>query len=153
MTTSMTVAVGSDHAGFKIKQIIIEHLKKRGYYYHDYGTFSEDASDYPDYAHPVAQAVENGKFEVGVVVCGTGNGVNMVVNKYKGIRSALCWSQEIARLVRLHNNANICALPGRFITGKEATDIIDEFLNTGFEGGRHIPRINKIGMTDKGLSS
>lgn len=153
MTKRISIALGSDHAGFSIKNRIIEYLKVNGYDIHDFGAFSDDSSDYPDYAHPVANAVENGKFEFGVVVCGTGNGVNIVVNKHQGIRSALCWMKEIARLVRLHNNANICALPGRFISGEEAVEIVDEFLNTGFEGGRHIHRINKISLPNNSVKS
>ncbi len=138
------IAVGSDHAGFKIKQKVVDYLGKKDLQYHDFGTHSEDAADYPDFAHQVAKAVINGDYDFGIVVCGSGNGVNMVVNKYRGIRSALCWNKDVANIVRLHNDANICALPGRYITGAEAIDIIDVFLNTGFEGGRHLRRINKI---------
>ncbi len=138
------IAVGSDHAGFKIKQEVVNYLDKKGLQYHDFGTHSEDAADYPDFAHPVAKGVQSGDYRFGIVVCGSGNGVNMVVNKYRGIRSALCWNKDVANIVRLHNDANICALPGRYLTPAEALDIIDVFLNTGFEGGRHLRRINKI---------
>ncbi|TVR71676.1 MAG: ribose 5-phosphate isomerase B [Marinilabiliales bacterium] len=144
MPENIRLALGSDHAGFKVKQTVIDHLKKHGYSYRDFGAYSEDASDYPDFAHPVAQAVESGEYDFGIVVCGSGNGVNMVVNKHSGIRSALCWNSDVARVVRLHNDANICALPGRYIDGEQATEIVKVFLNTGFEGGRHLHRINKI---------
>lgn len=149
MPDKLRIAIGSDHAGFKIKREVIDYLKNNNYEYHDFGTNSEEASDYPDFAHPVAKGVENGEFHFGIVVCGSGNGVNMVVNKYKGIRSALCWNSDVANIVRLHNDANICALPGRYITRKEAVDIIEIFLNTGFEGGRHLRRINKISSCTK----
>lgn len=144
----MTFAIGSDHAGYAIKQKIKEHLNEKGYKIKDFGAFSEEASDYPDFAHPVANAVENMEFTYGIVVCGSGNGVNMVVNKHEGIRSALCWNKEVAHIVRLHNNANICALPGRFINEDEAIEIVDEFVKTDFEGGRHLRRVNKIGRKD-----
>lgn len=138
--------MGSDHAGYYIKQQVIDYLRKQDYILHDFGAYSDDDTDYPDYAHPVASAVEKGEFDFGIVVCGSGNGVNMVVNKHQGIRSALCWKKEIAYIVRLHNNANICALPGRYLKKKEAVEIVDVFLNTEFEGGRHLGRINKIAL-------
>ncbi len=146
MQKKISIAIGSDHAGFYIKQYIIEYLQKKEYIFHDFGTYTSEAADYPDFAHPVACAVENNNFDFGIVVCGTGNGVNMVVNKHKGIRAALCWRKDVAHIVRLHNDANICSLPGRFLKKGEAIDIIEEFLNTGFENGRHLRRINKIGL-------
>jgi ribose 5-phosphate isomerase B len=149
MDSNKTIAIGSDHAGFKIKQKVIQYLQSENYKFHDFGAFTDKESDYPDYAHPVASAVENGEFSFGIVICGTGNGVNMVVNKHQGIRSALCWNKEMAHLVRLHNDANICALPGRFIDGDEAKRVVEEFLNTGFEGGRHERRIKKIALREK----
>ena len=144
----MTFALGSDHAGYATKQRIKEYLKEKGFKIKDFGAFSEESSDYPDFAHPVASAVENGEFTFGIVACGSGNGVNMVVNKHEGIRSALCWNKEIAHIVRLHNDANICALPARYITMDEAIEIVDEFIKTGFEGGRHVRRISKIARKD-----
>jgi ribose 5-phosphate isomerase B len=148
MNKTIKIAVGSDHAGFNIKQQIKDYLQKEGYTLKDFGAYSDDPSDYPDFAHPVASAVENGEFTYGIVVCGSGNGVNMVVNKHQGIRSALCWNKDIAHIVRLHNNANICALPGRYIDENEAKEIVDEFLKTEFEAGRHQRRVNKISLKD-----
>jgi ribose 5-phosphate isomerase B len=144
MNKKISVAIGSDHAGFSLKQLVIEFLKENQIMFHDFGTYTEDPSDYPDFAHKVAASVEKEEYRFGIVVCGSGNGVNMVVNKYQGIRSALCWRKDVAYIVRRHNDANICALPGRFITRQEAVDIIDVFLKTEFEGGRHLRRINKI---------
>jgi ribose 5-phosphate isomerase B len=144
MNKNVSIAIGSDHAGFDLKQIVKEYLQENHFDFHDFGTYSPDPSDYPDFAHKVAESVEKGKYTLGIVVCGSGNGVNMVVNKHPGIRSALCWKKEVAHIVRRHNDANICALPGRYINKEEALEIIREFLNTEFEGGRHIRRINKI---------
>ncbi len=144
MKKKVSIALGSDHAGFKTKEKIKDYLHENNYAFHDFGTTSEDASDYPDFAHKVASTVEKKEYSLGIVVCGSGNGVNMVVNKYPGIRSALCWKKEIASIVRRHNDANICAIPGRYIDVKEALEIVGEFLNSEFEGGRHLRRINKI---------
>lgn len=152
MDKNVNIALGSDHAGFYIKQHIIEYFEKKGLDHHDFGSYSDDITDYPDFAHPVAGSVEKGEFTFGIVVCGSGNGVNMVVNKYQGIRSALCWKKEVAHVVRLHNDANVCALPGRYITKEEAVSIVDEFINTRFEGGRHVKRINKIPVMDKKIN-
>lgn len=146
MKKNLSIAIGSDHAGFYIKQDIVSYLQEKEYNFHDFGTYSEEATDYPDYAHPVASLVESGKFDFGIVICGTGNGVNMVVNKYRGIRAALCWKKEIASIVRRHNDANICALPGRHLKKEEAIEIVKEFLNNEFEGGRHLRRIGKINL-------
>lgn len=138
------IAVASDHAGYERKQIILKFLQEQGIEYRDFGAFSAESSDYPDFAHPLAIAVSQGEFDKGITLCGSGNGINMTANKHQGIRSAICWLPEIARLARLHNDANVCALPARYITDDEAIEIIQAFLTTGFEGGRHINRINKI---------
>ena len=138
------IALACDHAGFKMKNELLEYLKSKGYETKDFGTFSEDSVDYPDFAHPMASAVESKEFDFGISICGSGNGINMTVNKHQGIRSALCWNVEISRLARLHDDANICSLPARFVSIELAKEITDTFLNETFEGGRHIKRINKI---------
>ena len=140
----MKIAVASDHAGFKMKQEVMKFLHEEGHIVQDFGSYSDESSDYPDFAHPLADAVENHDFDLGISMCGSGNGIKLNANKHKGIRSALCWNEEIARLARLHNDANICALPARFINTDQATEIIKKFLSTGFEGGRHLRRIKKI---------
>jgi ribose 5-phosphate isomerase B len=140
----MKVALANDHAGFNLKVHIKEYLTLRNFDIEDFGSDSDESCDYPDYAHPLASAVERERSMLGIVFCGTGNGVNMTVNKHDVIRGAVCWNEEIARLARQHNNANICALPARFITFREAEKIVDAFLSASFEGGRHIPRIEKI---------
>jgi len=138
------IGFACDHAGYNLKNKLIEYVKTLGYDTEDFGTWSEDSCDYPDYAHPLAESVENGKCFIGFSICGSGNGINMTVNKHQAIRSALCWTEEISKLARLHNDANICALPARFIDTEEAKKVVDAFLNTEFEGGRHVNRINKI---------
>ena len=139
------LAVVSDHAGFFIKEKIVEYLVNERYEIKDFGCFSaEPPVDYPDYGHRLARAVAAGEYDFGISVCGSGNGINMAANKHQGIRSALCWSEDISRLARAHNNANICALPGRFISESEALLIVKTFLNTPFDGGRHTPRVEKI---------
>jgi ribose 5-phosphate isomerase B len=138
------IAVASDHAGFERKQAVLKYLQEQGIEYKDFGAYSGASSDYPDYAHPLADAVSKGEFDEGITLCGSGNGINMTANKHQGIRSAICWMPEIAQLARLHNDANICALPARYITDEEAIEIVRVFLATDFEGGRHIDRINKI---------
>ena len=140
----LKVAVAADHAGFRIKESLVKYLVKEGVEVKDFGCFSDESIDYPDFAHPAAAAVEASKYQYGITVCGSGNGINMVANKYPGIRSALCWSEEISRLARAHNDANICALPGRFISETEAMLIVRTFLTTPFDGGRHQKRIDKI---------
>jgi len=140
----LKIAVASDHAGLERKQVILKYLQEHGIEYKDFGAFSAESSDYPDFAHPLAEAVSLGEFEKGITLCGSGNGINMTANKHQGIRSAICWLPEIAKLARLHNDANVCALPARFITDEEAIEIVKIFLETDFEGGRHINRINKI---------
>ena len=140
----LNIAIGADHAGFILKEDIKGYLISKGYNIIDFGTNSSEPTDYPEYGHKVAISVQSGESERGMTMCGSGNGINMTVNKYPGIRSALCWKKEIAVLARQHNDANICALPARFISKEEAFDIADAFLDTKFEGGRHERRIKKI---------
>jgi ribose 5-phosphate isomerase B len=140
----LKLAMASDHAGFELKMQLIEYLKEKGYEIKDFGCYSSESSDYPDFAHPMAEAVERGEYDFGISLCGSGNGINMTANKHQGIRSALCWMPELAELARLHNNANVCALPARFISLYLAKEIVDKFLSTDFEGGRHLRRINKM---------
>ena len=140
----MKIAVGGDHAGFDLKSKVIEKLKENGYQVKDFGPYSKDSCDYPDYVHPLAQQVVNREFHFGIIICGSGNGVNMVANKYQGIRSGLCWKPELAEMTRLHNDANILAIPARYITEEVGLQIVDAFLNTEFEGGRHQRRVDKI---------
>ncbi|MCA1741078.1 MAG: ribose 5-phosphate isomerase B [Bacteroidales bacterium] len=140
------IIIASDHAGFRLKEKLIKWLISSRYEVKDLGSFSEDSVDYPDYAHPLAIAVEKGEFAYGITICGSGNGINMASNKHQKIRSAVCWNEDISRLARSHNDANICALPGRFLTEAEAIVIVKTFLSTPFEGGRHKRRIEKIPM-------
>ena len=140
------IAIASDHAGFYLKQKLLKYLLKEKLDVKDLGCFTDEKADYPDFGHPLANAVSAGEYEIGISICGTGNGINMTVNKHPGIRSALCWNEDISRLARAHNDANICALPGRFISEAEAYLIIKTFLNTPFEGGRHKKRIDKISL-------
>lgn len=138
------LAIASDHAGYHMKISLIKYLQEKGYRVKDFGSDSAEAVDYPDYGHPLALAVESGECFLGISLCGSGNGINMVSNKHKGIRGALCWNKEISMLARLHNDANICSIPARFLDLKTAIQIVDAFLNTNFEGGRHVKRIKKI---------
>jgi len=138
------IGIASDHAGFAMKQKLTAYLQAKGYEVKDFGAYTSESCDYPDFGHPLADAVEKGDYPLGIAICGTGNGINMTVNKHQGIRSAVCWCEEIASLARRHNNANICALPARFINDSEAIAIVSTFLSTSFEGGRHERRINKI---------
>ena len=140
----ITIALGSDHAGFKLKEQLKEYLLATDNAIQDCGTMSDSSCDYPDYAHQVAQLVNNSQVTYGLLVCGTGNGINMTANKYSGVRSALCWQPEIATMARQHNDANVLALPGRYISYDEAIQCLNNFLSTPFEGGRHLQRINKI---------
>lgn len=140
------IAIVADHAGYFLKEKILSYLIKEKYDIKDLGCSSQETVDYPDFGHPLANAISAGDYELGLSICGTGNGINMVVNKHQGIRSALCWNEEISRLARAHNDANICALPGRFISESEAYLIVRTFLNTEFEGGRHKKRIEKISL-------
>lgn len=138
------IGIASDHAGFERKQYILKVLEEKGIPYKDFGAFTSESSDYADYAHPLADAVEKGECYPGITICGTGNGISMTVNKHQGIRAALCWNKEIAYYARAHNDANILSLPGRFLSEEEVYEILVTFLNTPFEGGRHERRIKKI---------
>ena len=140
----MIIPIGCDHAGFKTKELIIKHLTMKGLDVKDFGCYSEESIDYPDYAHPVAHMVEENPGMIGILLCGSGNGINMTANKHKGVRSALCWEIEIAQLARSHNDANIITIPARFVSEELALEMVDEFLQTQFEGGRHQNRIDKI---------
>ncbi|NWJ52713.1 MAG: ribose 5-phosphate isomerase B [Bacteroidetes bacterium] len=142
------LALGSDHAGFELKETIKKYLIDNGFDVIDFGTGGITSVDYPDFAHPVASAVNNNEFERGILICGSGNGVSIVANKYKNVRAALCWNRELAELARQHNNANILSLPARFISTDEAIKTVDLFLNTSFEGGRHQTRIDKISLKE-----
>ncbi len=138
----MKIAIGADHAGFELKDVLCSFLTE--HQLKDFGTYSTASVDYPDFAHPVAFAVENKEFDLGILICGSGNGIAITANKHQGIRAAICWNTELAELARKHNNANILCLPARFISIKEAQEITTTFLNTEFEGGRHANRVNKI---------
>jgi ribose 5-phosphate isomerase B len=140
----MKIAITSDHAGFEMKVKLKEYLLKKGYVVSDLGTDSAESTDYPDFGHAIAQFLAAKNADLGISLCGSGNGINMTANKHPEIRSALCWNSEIARLARAHNNANICALPARFISFDEAKKIVDTFLESTFDGGRHQHRIDKI---------
>lgn len=140
----MKLAIGCDHAGFELKEALKKHLSAKGFVLEDKGTFSADSVDYPDFAHAVAISVEKKEVDLGILICGSGNGISMAANKHAGIRAAICWKKELASLARQHNDANILSLPARFITEQEGKEIADTFLSTGFEGGRHANRVNKI---------
>lgn len=141
---SKPVAIGSDHAGFDYKEDLISYLEAKGIAYKDFGTHSADSVDYPDFAHPVADAVEKGEAAFGILLCGTANGVAITANKHQGIRAALCWGEEIAQIVRKHNDANVICIPARFVREGDAEKMVELFMTTEFEGGRHQNRINKI---------
>jgi ribose 5-phosphate isomerase B len=138
------VPIASDHAGFQLKEEVKLYLQSKGFEVQDFGCFSDESVDYPDFIHPIADQIDKGNYEFGFIMCGSGNGVSMVANKYPHVRCALCWNTEISELAKKHNNANIIALPARFISVDEAKNIIDSYLNTQFEGGRHQRRIDKI---------
>ena len=140
----MKVAIGCDHAGFAYKNTIIRTLKKEGIEVIDKGTHSEDSVDYPDFVHPVADLVEAKEADLGVLICGSGNGVSMAANKHQGVRAALCWKNDLAALARQHNDANIISIPARFVSAKLARQMVRTFVNTEFEGGRHARRVGKI---------
>ncbi|MEO5683335.1 MAG: ribose 5-phosphate isomerase B [Chitinophagaceae bacterium] len=141
---SLPIAIGCDHAGFEYKTKLVPWLNQQGWQVHDFGTYSADSVDYPDYVHPVAQSVEKEESTFGILICGTGNGVCMTANKHAGIRAGLCWQTEVAKLIRQHNNANIICIPARFAALSAAQDMIEAFMATAFEGGRHQNRINKM---------
>jgi len=140
------IGIANDHAGYELKLKIVDYILLKGYEVKDFGANTSAPVDYPDYAHLLANAVEQGECILGISICGSGNGINMTVNKHAGIRGALCWLPEISRLARAHNDANICSLPARFITEETAYDIVNVFLNTPFNGGRHKSRVDKIKM-------
>jgi ribose 5-phosphate isomerase B len=142
--SSFKIAIGGDHAGFTYKGQLKYYLENQGYSLFDFGPFNEGSVDYPDFAHPLSKAVEKGEFKLGLLICGSGNGVAIAANKHKGIRAALCWNEELASLARRHNNANILCLAARFVDYKLCEKISDIFLSTEFEGGRHAARVEKI---------
>lgn len=144
----MSIGVACDHAGYELKTKVIKHLESKGCVVHDFGTDSAESVDYPDYAHKLASAVESGSCQFGIAICGSGNGVNMTVNHHRKVRGALCWTPEIAALARQHNDANIISLPARFIEPSIALQMIDVFLSTDFEGGRHQRRVEKIDLAE-----
>jgi len=143
----MKISIGNDHAGPDYKQAIMKHLEAKGITITNYGTDTFDSVDYPDFVHPVAQDVESGKADFGILICGSANGVAITANKYQNIRAGICWMKEITELTRQHNNANICCIPARYTSIPQAIKIVDTFLNTEFEGGRHQNRVNKIPAT------
>lgn len=138
------IAIGADHAGFELKEHLRRLLEQKGYSIKDFGTYSIESADYADFAHPVSLAVEKKEFDLGLLVCGSGNGIAITANKHQGIRAALCWQEDLASLARQHNNANILCLPARFISVELAGKILEKFLTTDFEGGRHARRVDKI---------
>ncbi len=140
----MTISIGNDHAGTRYKKTIVDYLKSKDIEIVNHGTDKEGGVDYPDFVHPVANDVESGSVDLGIIICGSGNGASMTANKHKGIRCALCWTGEIAKLARQHNNANILSIPARFVSEPQSLDIVQMFLDTEFEGGRHQNRIDKI---------
>jgi ribose 5-phosphate isomerase B len=142
--SNITIPIGSDHAGYDLKESLKTYLSEKGYEMRDFGCHSSESVDYPDFAHPVASLVEGSSDIKGILICGSGNGISMTANKHQGIRAAISWKAEIAELARLHNDANILVLPARFITDQEAKNIVDIFFSTEFEGGRHQNRVNKI---------
>lgn len=144
MKISFPVVIASDHAGFEFKQMLKAHLEAQGIDVVDLGTNSAAAVDYPDFGHQLGKAIGEGKYKMGISICGSGNGINMTTNKHAGVRGAICWNKEIAEMSRRHNDANICSLPARYINAEMARDIVDIFLATGFDGGRHEKRIKKI---------
>jgi ribose 5-phosphate isomerase B len=143
------IALASDHAGFPKKQVVIHYLKENGIEYKDFGCFSESSVDYPIYAHAIGKAIDTGEYETGITFCGSGQGISIAANKYQKVRSAICWNAEIATLAKQHNNANICAVPGRFVSDNEAIEIVDAFLRAEFEGGRHARRIAQIPLENR----
>ncbi len=138
------IAVASDHAGFEKKQVILKYFDKTGIIYKDFGCYSNESCDYPDFAHLIGSAIDKGEYELGITFCGSGQGISITANKHQNVRSATCWNAEIAALAKQHNNANICAIPGRYVSDDEAIAIVEAFFNAEFEGGRHAKRIAKI---------
>ena len=145
-----SIGIACDHAGYDLKEFLVGYLSSKGYEVTDFGTYSDESVDYPDFAHPLAAAVQNGELPQGIGICGSGEGMSMTLNKHRGIRAGLCWRPEIAELIRMHNDANILVLPARFISNDEAMAIVDKYLSTPFEGGRHERRIAKIDLPAQG---
>ncbi|WP_456441754.1 ribose 5-phosphate isomerase B [Psychroserpens sp.] len=143
----MTISIGNDHAGTDYKQAIQAHLEAKGFIVNNHGTNANDSVDYPDYVHPVANDVANGSVDFGILICGSANGVAMTANKHQKVRAGICWTKKITELTRQHNNANICCIPARFTAIQQAIQIVDAFLNTEFEGGRHQNRVDKIPLS------
>jgi ribose 5-phosphate isomerase B len=141
---ALPVAIGADHAGFEYKEEVISYLEAKGLQVKDFGTHSKDSVDYPDYAHPVSTAVERGQAAFGILICGSANGVAITANKHQGIRAAICWGEELARLARSHNNANVLCIPARFVDTAVANQMVEVFISTVFEGGRHQDRVRKM---------
>lgn len=146
--SEMLIALASDHAGYSLKQQVLAFLEERGARVKDFGCYSTDSCDYPDYAHPLADAVQKREVDYGIVICSTGNGITMTANKHQGVRAALCWEPRLAELARQHNNANVLGLPANFISAPTALDIVRVFFQTDFEGGRHERRVNKIALPE-----
>lgn len=142
------VGVASDHAGFPLKQYVLQYLQNKGYRVKDFGTYSDESVDYPDFAHPLARAIESGEVYPGIAICGSGEGMAMTLNKHQGVRAGLAWCKDIAQLIRQHNDANCLVLPGRFIDNKTAGEIMDTFFSSEFEGGRHERRVKKIPVSE-----
>ena len=140
----LTIAMANDHAGYELKNTLRQYLEGEGALVKDFGCYSKESCDYPDFAHPMAAAVEKGEADFGIAICSTGNGITMTANKHQGIRAALCWDTRLAELARQHNNANVLGLPANFITPDKALEIVKTFFSTDFEGGRHERRVNKI---------
>ena len=138
------IPIASDHGGYEMKEFLIEKLLESGYEVKDYGTHGTESVDYPDMIHPLAKAIENGEYPLGIILCGSGNGAQMTANKHPHVRAALCWNEELAKLARQHNDANIISLPARFVSQAEAEQMIETFFTTDFEGGRHLARVSKI---------
>lgn len=144
MANLTKIGLCSDHAGYEVKEQVKALLEAHGLEVQDFGCNSPERCDYPDYAHPMGQAIDSGELSRGISVCGSGNGISMVLNKYPHVRAALCWAPELARLARAHNDANVLSIPARFVTQEQAKEIVESFLSTDFEGGRHVPRVTKI---------
>lgn len=144
LKNTQMIPIASDHGGFEMKEFIRVNLEKEGYNIKDFGAYSEQSVDYPDMIHPIAKAINNSEYELGIILCGSGNGAQMTANKYSNVRAGLCWTNEQAELIRQHNNANILALPGKFVDFDLALKIVHTFLSTNFEGGRHQTRVEKI---------
>ena len=138
------IVIACDHAGYDAKVVVLKHLSEQGYDVVDLGTDSSESVDYPEFGHKLGESIESGKYDRGISICGSGNGINMVVNRHRGVRAAICWSVKVAEMARRHNDANVCSIPARYVNEKETLEIIDEFLSTGFDGGRHERRKNKI---------